>query len=76
MGSLGARIGKVFKGKKMAGKMGNKQVMVKSLKVFAIDHKRGLLYIQGSVPGSKEKFLRVRDAFFKPQLKPFYYFPT
>jgi len=42
-GSLGNRIGKVFKGKKMAGQMGNKHNIVKNLKVFALDHKRNIL---------------------------------
>lgn len=45
--------GKVFKGKKMAGRMGNKNVTVKNLKVFKKDDKNSLLFILGAVPGHK-----------------------
>lgn len=45
--------GRVFKGKKMAGHMGNKQITIQSLRVVRVDVERGLLLIKGSVPGSK-----------------------
>ena len=44
--------GKVFKGKKMAGQMGNKQVTVQTLDVVRVDAERGLLLIRGAVPGA------------------------
>jgi large subunit ribosomal protein L3 len=45
--------GKVFKGKKMAGRMGNKRVTVKNLRVFKKDEDNKLLFISGAVPGHK-----------------------
>jgi len=45
--------GKVFKGKKMAGRMGNKNVTIKNLKVFKKDEENGLIFISGAVPGHK-----------------------
>merc|ERR1711959_753053 len=44
--------GRVFKGKKMAGQMGNIKNTVKNLKILMIDHKKNLLFIKGSIPGS------------------------
>lgn len=44
--------GKVFKGKKMAGQMGNKQVTVQNLEVVRVDAERNLLLIRGAVPGA------------------------
>lgn len=44
--------GRVFKGKKMAGQMGNLQVTTKNLEVVQIDTEKGLLLIKGSVPGA------------------------
>lgn len=43
--------GKVFKGKKMAGQLGNRRVTVQNLKVVAIDEENDLLLIKGAVPG-------------------------
>lgn len=43
--------GKVFKGKKMAGQMGNKRVTVQNLEVVAVDVENDLLLIRGAVPG-------------------------
>jgi len=45
--------GRVFKGKKMAGHMGDEQVTQKNLQVIKIDMKRHLILVRGSVPGSK-----------------------
>lgn len=45
--------GRVFKGKRMAGHLGNVTVTVQSLKVCAIDKERSLLLIKGAVPGAK-----------------------
>ena len=44
--------GKVFKGKKMAGQMGNAQVTVQNLKIVRVDAERNLLLIRGAVPGA------------------------
>ncbi|MDY7025088.1 MAG: 50S ribosomal protein L3 [Pseudomonadota bacterium] len=44
--------GRVFKGKKMAGQMGNKKRTVQSLKLVKVDAERGLLLVKGSVPGA------------------------
>jgi large subunit ribosomal protein L3 len=66
-GSTGQRQdpGKVFKNKKMAGHMGHVRVTKLNLKVHSIDADRGLIYIKGSVPGSKSGIVYVRDAIKK-----------
>jgi len=56
--------GKVFKGKKMAGQMGNAQVTVQNLKVVRVDAERNLLLISGAVPGATGG-----DVVIKPALK-------
>ncbi|WP_298469845.1 50S ribosomal protein L3 [uncultured Erythrobacter sp.] len=63
-GSTGNRQdpGRVFKGKKMAGHMGDRQRTQQNLEVVRTDATRGLLFIKGSVPGSKNGWLLVRDA--------------
>ena len=45
--------GKVFKGKKMAGHMGDKIRTIQNLEVIKFDHENNLLFIKGSIPGSK-----------------------
>ncbi len=54
--------GKVFKGKKMAGQMGNVRVTTQNLKVVAIDIDRGLVLVRGAVPGSRGGYVRISDA--------------
>ncbi|MCH1783487.1 50S ribosomal protein L3 [Psychrobacter glaciei] len=44
--------GKVFKGKKMPGQMGNKRVTVQGLEVISVDVENGLLVIKGAIPGA------------------------
>ncbi len=63
-GSTGQRQdpGKVFKGKKMAGHLGDERVTTQNLVVAKIDVERGLLMIRGAVPGSKGGWVVVRDA--------------
>jgi large subunit ribosomal protein L3 len=56
----------VFKGKKMAGHMGDRQRTQMNLEVVRTDADRGLLFIKGSVPGSKNGWLLVRDAIKLP----------
>jgi large subunit ribosomal protein L3 len=54
--------GRVFKGKKMAGQLGNKRCTVQNLSVVATDPARGLILVKGAVPGSKNGFVLVNDA--------------
>ena len=58
--------GKVFKGKKMAGQMGSVRVTTLNLKVVRTDIERGLIMVEGAVPGSKGAWIMVRDAVKKP----------
>jgi large subunit ribosomal protein L3 len=64
LGSTGQRQdpGKVFKGKKMAGHMGDRQRTQQNLEVVRTDDERGLIFVKGSVPGSKNGWLLVRDS--------------
>lgn len=53
-GSIGAGgVQRVFKGKKMAGHMGDESVTVSGLKVVAIDAEKNIIYIKGAVPGAR-----------------------
>ncbi|CAI5484785.1 unnamed protein product [Closterium sp. Yama58-4] len=63
-GSTGGRQdpGKVFKNKKMAGQMGNKQRTVQSVWVYKVEPARGLLWVKGQVPGHSGNFVFVKDA--------------
>ena len=63
-GSTGNRQdpGKVFKNKKMAGHMGDRQRTQQNLEVVRTDAARGLIFVRGSVPGAKNGWLLVRDA--------------
>ena len=63
-GSTGNRQdpGKVFKGKKMAGHMGDKRVTTQSLEVVSTDEERGLILIRGAVPGAEGGWVLLRDA--------------
>jgi large subunit ribosomal protein L3 len=54
--------GRVFKGKKMAGQMGNERVTVQNLEVVKVDLERNLLLIKGAVPGAPGGDLIVRPA--------------
>ncbi len=64
LGSTGNRQdpGKTFKGKKMAGHMGDVRVTTQNLKVIGTDAERGLILVKGAVPGSAGGFVLVRDA--------------
>src|SRR5712671_949717 len=63
-GSTGQRQdpGKVFKGKKMAGHLGDERVTTQSLQIVIADAEQGLLLIKGSVPGSEKGWVLVKDA--------------
>lgn len=54
--------GKVFKGKKMAGRMGKDRVNIKNLQVVDIDYTRNIILVSGSVPGANNSFLIVRKS--------------
>ena len=54
--------GRVWKGKKMAGQMGNKKVTTQNLHVVKIDEVQGLLLIKGAVPGAAGSDVVVRSA--------------
>ena len=56
--------GKVFKGKKMAGQLGNKQVTTQSLEVVRIDVENSLILVKGAVPGATGN-----DVIVKPAVK-------
>ncbi len=54
--------GRVFKGKKMAGHMGDKRVSIQNLRVIATDSERNLILVKGAVPGAKGALVEIRDA--------------
>ena len=68
LGSTGQRQdpGKVFKGKKMAGQMGNERITTLNLEVVKTDVEKGLVLVRGAVPGSKGGWVYVRDAIKRP----------
>ena len=63
-GSTGHRQdpGRVFKGKKMAGHLGDERITTQNLKVVSTDVERGLILIVGSVPGAPGGYVLVKDA--------------
>ena len=63
-GSIGgcATPGRVFKGMRMAGRMGNDKVTTQNLTVHKVDAEAGLLLIKGAIPGRKGGIVMVRDA--------------
>ena len=63
-GSIGgaATPGRVFRGKKMAGRMGNERVTTMNLKVHTVDAEAGVLLIKGAIPGRNGGLVMVRSA--------------
>jgi large subunit ribosomal protein L3 len=63
-GSTGQRQdpGKVFKGKKMAGHLGQVRVTTQNIQVVSTDVERGLIFLRGAVPGAKGSYVLVSDA--------------
>jgi len=53
---------RVFKGKKLAGRMGGDQVTVQNLQIVKVDAERNLLLVKGNVPGAKKSLVAVRNA--------------
>ena len=66
-GSTGMRQdpGRVFKGKKMAGHMGNKSRTMPNLRVIAVEPEHGLIMVEGAVPGYKGSWVTLKDAMKK-----------
>ncbi len=54
--------GRVFKGKKMAGRMGNKKVTKQNLRIVEIDNDKNLILVKGSVPGKKNSIIYLKDS--------------
>ncbi len=63
-GSIGATTtpGRVFKGMRMAGHMGNRRVTVRNLEVVEADPERNLLLVKGAVPGARNGLLLIRKS--------------
>lgn len=61
-GSIGAGSdpSRVFKGMKMAGRTGNKQVTVKNIKILKIDFRKNIILVKGSVPGYNNSYLIIK----------------
>jgi large subunit ribosomal protein L3 len=59
--------GRVLKGKKMSGQMGNETVTVQNLKVFGVSASENLIFVEGAVPGANGTFVLVTDAIKKEQ---------
>ncbi|KAK9161850.1 hypothetical protein Syun_008191 [Stephania yunnanensis] len=78
IGSTGQRDapGKVFKGKKMPGRMGGKQCTVKNVWVYKIDPARNLMWLKGQVPGAEGNFVFIKDAVYKKPDISLLPFPT
>ncbi len=60
--SAGSTPGRVFKGLRMAGRMGNERVTVQNLEVVMVDPARNLLVVKGAVPGARNELLIIREA--------------
>lgn len=63
-GSLGAGTtpGRTFKGKRMAGRMGNERVTVQNLKIVYVDPERNMIAVKGAVPGRSGGLLMIHEA--------------
>ncbi len=62
VGSMGAIINKVFKGKKLPGHMGCKKITTQNLEIVRVDVERNLLLVKGCVPGAKKSYVTVKSA--------------
>ena len=54
--------GRVFKGKKLPGHMGNEKVTVQNLELVKIDNDRNIILVKGAVPGPKGAYLVIKGA--------------
>ena len=71
-GSTGNRQdpGRTFPGKKMAGHLGDERVTTLNVEIAGVDDEKGLLMVQGAVPGAKGGWVLVRDAVKRQRAKP------
>ncbi len=53
---------RVFKGKKLPGQMGGRQITIENLDIVKVDTERNLLLIRGNIPGAKKSFVRIASA--------------
>ncbi len=60
--------GKVFKGKKMAGRLGNVRVTIQNLKILKVDFENNLLLVKGAIPGHKGSLVKIFDSIKKKQI--------
>ena len=60
--SAGTYPGRILKGKKMAGHMGNERATTLGLRLERVDAERGLLFVRGSVPGHRNGLVRIRGS--------------
>ena len=67
-GSIGCRLtpGRVVKGKKMAGQLGNKRVTVQNVTVIDVDDEKNLLMLGGGIPGAPSSYLVLKQAAKRP----------
>lgn len=69
-GSMGAiDAARVFKGKKLAGRMGGKTVTIQNLEVVKVDVEKNVILIKGNVPGAKKSFVVIKSAVKKTAKK-------
>ena len=63
-GAIGAcsTPGRVFKGMRMAGRMGNERITAENLVIQKVDNESGLLLIKGAIPGAKGSLVMVKSA--------------
>jgi len=61
--------GRVFKGKRMAGHMGNVRVTKQNLKIVKMDNENNIIYVKGSVPGANNSVVEIKDAVKKKIVK-------
>jgi large subunit ribosomal protein L3 len=78
LGATGSRQdpGKVFKGKRMAGRMGHENVTVQNLRVHKLDTWNELIFLVGAVPGVVGSYVKMTDAVKQPQSARKAPFPT
>ena len=53
---------RVFKGKKMPGQMGNKQITVQNLEIVRVDAENNLILVKGAVPGPKKTLVTIKES--------------
>ncbi|MGM0470782.1 MAG: 50S ribosomal protein L3 [Bacillota bacterium] len=63
-GSIGASAdpARVFKGKKMPGRMGRKKVTIQNLKVAKVDAEKNIIAVKGAIPGPKKGLVQIKDS--------------